>query len=299
MSYHNPVLASESIEGLHINPGGVYVDLTFGGGGHSREILNKLNKKGRLLAFDQDMDAAVNIIDDPRFTFIHSNFRYLRNYLKFYGIEKVNGLLADLGISSYQVNTSERGFSFMTGNLLDMRMNRNSIITASDILNNYSEPELIRVFKEYGEVRDCRSLTKLILGIRHDQKIRRRSEFISGIKKFLPPGNSYQILAKIFQALRIEVNDEIGALKDLLSQIPEHLFPGGRAVILTYHSIEDKLVKSFFRAGNFSGEKEKDFYGNVISPLRPIYSKAIKPSKEEIINNTRSRSAKLRIAEKI
>lgn len=299
MRYHIPVLAIESIEELNITPGGVYVDLTFGGGGHSRAILSKLNKKGRLLAFDQDMDAEVNSINDPRFTFIHSNFRFMKNFLKYYRIEKVNGIMADLGISSYQVDNPSRGFTYMADTNLDMRMNKDSGMTASDVLNTYSESELCRVFKEYGEVNNYKKLTNLILNMRSSNTIVKTNEFISGISTFLPPKNSYNMLAKIFQALRIEVNDEIGALKEMLLQLPEHLVTGGRVIILTYHSLEDRLVKNFFKSGNFQGILDKDFYGNVITPLRPLYSKVITPSREEVMENKRSRSAKLRIAEKL
>lgn len=298
MTYHKPVLLKECIEGLKIKLDGIYVDLTFGGGGHSRAILQNLGKKGRLFGFDQDIDAMINVPDDSRFTFVHSNFRYLRNFLSYYSINEVDGILADLGVSSHHIDSKERGFSYMKDSDLDMRMNIYSGLTASQILNGYSAGELNRIFSEYGELKNVKYLTELIVRARKHKHLKTSFEFIAAIEQFLPKKNRYSVISKIFQALRIEVNDELGALRDFLSQIYQLLIPEGRIVILTYHSLEDRLVKNFFRAGNFEGKVEKDFYGKPKIPFRVVNKIPIVPSLTEIKGNPRSRSAKLRIAEK-
>ena len=299
MIYHKPVLLQECIDGLNIKPGGIYIDLCFGGGGHSSGILKKLGKRGKLLAFDQDMDAMENVPVDQRFTFIHSNFRFLRNFLKYYSIEKADGILADPGISSHHIDTMERGFTYLEDTELDMRMNVSSALKASDILNKYPGNELMRIFREYGELQNAGFLVKLILTLREELVIKTSRDFISGISAFLPVKKRFSILSRIFQALRIEVNDELGALKDVLSQVPDALVSGGRVVILTYHSLEDRMVKNYFRAGNPEGIVTKDFYGNPVVPFKLINRNPIIPGDAEIAENPRARSAKLRIAEKI
>ena len=299
MIYHKPVLLEESIKGLNIKPEGIFVDLTFGGGGHASGILQMLGKKGKLLAFDQDIDARQNIKDDSRLIFINSNFRYLRNFLRYYEIENIEGVIADLGISSHQIDTIDRGFSFMKDANLDMRMNPGMLISAADVLNHYEEEELIRVFKQYGELSNSSALSRTIIKLRSKSEIHSISRFIEGISHLLPRQKENRELAKIFQALRIEVNDEIGALKEVLPQIMEFLCPAGRMVILTYHSLEDRLVKNFMKTGNLNGEVEKDFYGNRLTPFRIINRNGTEPSEEEIRDNPRARSARLRIAEKL
>ncbi len=299
MIYHKPVLLEESINGLNIKPEGIFVDLTFGGGGHSSGILKALGKKGKLLAFDQDKDAIQNIQEDSRLIFINSNFRYLRNFLRYYEIEKVDGVLADLGISSHQIDTAERGFSFMKDADLDMRMNSGISVSAADVLNNYEEADLNRVFRQYGELNNASSLSRAIVKLRAKARIQSIKDFVDGIYPLLPRQKENRELAKIFQALRIEVNDEMSALKEILPQIADFLTPGGRMVFLTYHSLEDRLVKNFMKTGNLEGVLEKDFYGNVISPLRILNKNGTEPSEEEILANPRARSARLRIAEKL
>ncbi len=299
MTYHKPVLLEESVSGLDIKPEGIYVDLTFGGGGHSLRILEHLGKRGRLLAFDQDIDAMDNAPDDPRFTFIHSNFRFLRNFLRFYRIDKVDGILADLGISSHQIDEKERGFTFRQDTGLDMRMNRESGLTAADILNRYDEEELNRIFRDYGEVRTFRKLTKLIVDRRPDKPFSDTPDFIGTLKPLLPDNLRNKMLAKIFQALRIEVNDEMGALHSMLEQATEALPPGGRMVVLSYHSVEDRIVKNWLKTGNREGKVVKDFYGNVQKPFRLITRNVVVPGPAEQEENPRARSARLRIAEKI
>jgi 16S rRNA (cytosine1402-N4)-methyltransferase len=298
MVYHKPVLLDESVNGLNIRSGGIYVDLTFGGGGHALRILDKLGKKGKLLAFDQDRDAGQNIIKDSRFTFINSSFRFLRNFLKYYGIEKIDGSLADLGISSHQVDIPERGFSFMKDGILDMRMNQGCRQTAADILNNYDKDELKRIFRLYGDLKNAWAIASRIENMRKEQKILRTHELVDGLSALLPRLNRNKVLAQIFQALRIEVNDEIGSLKDLLLQLPVLINPGGRVVFLTYHSAEDRLVKNLLKTGNIEGRVDKDFFGNVNVPFSLINKNVIVPSEQEINNNPRARSARLRIAEK-
>jgi 16S rRNA (cytosine1402-N4)-methyltransferase len=299
MIYHRPVLLEESINGLNIKPEGIFVDLTFGGGGHASGILKELGKKGKLLAFDQDTDARRNITDDPRFIFINSNFRYLRNFLRYYKVERIDGVMADLGISSHQIDTAERGFSFMKDAKLDMRMNSGILISAADLLNHYEEEELNRVFRQYGELSNSGALSKAIIKLRTRKEIESIPQFIEGISHLLPRQKENRELAKIFQALRIEVNDEMGALKDVLPQINDFLNPGGRMVFLTYHSLEDRLVKNYMKTGNLDGVLNKDFYGNILTPFKIINKNGTEPSEEEVRNNPRARSARLRIAEKL
>ena len=296
--YHIPALLSETINGLNINPNGIYVDVTFGGGGHSREILKHLGKNGRLYSFDQDLDAQKNAIDDKRFTFVHGNFRFLRNFMHFYGIEAVNGILADLGVSSHHFDDAGRGFSFRFDSPLDMRMNQKAPFTAADILNTYEEQQLASLFRIYGELNDARQLARKIAKARESQKIETTGQLIELAKPKLGKEQEKKYWAKVFQSLRIEVNNEMRALKELLVQANELLKPDGRIAVITYHSLEDRMVKNFFRSGNFDGEAEKDFYGNIISPLEAVNNKVITPSEEEMQQNPRSRSAKLRIARK-
>ncbi len=299
MTYHKPVLLNECIEGLKIKPAGIYADLTFGGGGHSKAILQNLGKKGRLFGFDQDIDAMINVPKDRRFTFVHANFRYLRNFMSYYSVDKLDGILADLGISSHHIDNNERGFSYMKDTELDMRMNKSSGLTAAEVINNYPAPELQRVFREYGELHNAGYLTELILKTRKFKPLKTSFEFILAIERFLAGKNRFNILSRIFQALRIEVNDELGALRDFLSYAYQLLSPEGRMVIITYHSLEDRIVKNFFRAGNFEGVIEKDFYGKPKVLFKLINRNPIVPSATEKEENPRSGSAKLRIAEKI
>ncbi|MCE5331586.1 MAG: 16S rRNA (cytosine(1402)-N(4))-methyltransferase RsmH [Bacteroidales bacterium] len=296
--YHTPALLNETIEGLNIKPDGVYVDVTFGGGGHSKEILKHLVSKGKLLGFDQDVDAIKNIIDDKRFTFVRSNFKYMKNFLRYHGIEKADGILADLGVSSHHFDEAERGFSFRFDGALDMRMNTESKLTAATVLNTYSEEQLADVFYLYGELHNSRKIARTIVQARTKVPIERISPFIEILKPFFGREKEKKDMARVFQALRIEVNKEMEALEILLRQSIEILNPGGRMVVLTYHSLEDRLVKNFFRSGNFEGKIEKDFYGNVISKIKVINNKVIVASDEEVERNPRARSAKLRIAEK-
>lgn len=298
MSYHNPVLLKDCIEGLNINPQGIYVDVTFGGGGHSREIMKHLTT-GKLFAFDQDEDAVQNKIEDERFTLIRQNFKYLRNYLKMHNAVPVDGILADLGVSSHQFDVAERGFSTRFEGDLDMRMDRAGKLTAAVILNTYEEEKLKDVFKQYGEVDNAYKLARTIFAARKEKPIQTINELKVVISGCLKRGKENQYLAQVFQALRIEVNKELDVLKDLLTQSADVLKPGGRLVVIAYHSLEDRLVKNFIRDGKFEGDAEKDFYGNRLVPLKAINKKPIVPSEEEIEMNNRSRSAKLRIAEKI
>ncbi len=298
-SYHVPALLKESVDGLNVQPNGTYVDVTFGGGGHSREIMRRLGKEGHLLAFDQDMDAYVNKIEDARFIFVHSNFRYLRNFLHYYGVEKIDGLLADLGVSSHHFDDESRGFSFRFDGELDMRMNRNAALKASDVLNDYTESKLADIFYVYGEMRNARLIARAIVKERMAAPINTVQRFLDVLKPFVGKDKEKKDLARIFQALRIEVNDEMDTLRKLLYDAVKVLKPGGRIAILTYHSLEDRIVKNFFKTGNFEGKLEKDFYGNPIVPLRLVNNKVIVASDEEVEANPRARSAKLRIAEKI
>lgn len=296
--YHTPALLAETIDGLNINPDGIYVDVTFGGGGHSREILAQLGPKGRLLGFDQDLDAVKNSLDDTRFTFVRSNFRYLKNFLKYHAIEKVDGILADLGVSSHHFDEAERGFSFRFDGALDMRMNTASKLTAAVILNTYTEEQLADVFYLYGELHNSRKIARTIVQSRTKQPIERIFQFIEILKPYFGREKEKKDMARVFQALRIEVNKEMEVLEELLIQSLEVLNKGGRIAILTYHSLEDRLVKNYFRSGNFEGKLEKDFYGNIIAPLKPVNNKVITASEEEINRNPRARSAKLRVAER-
>ncbi len=300
MPYHVPVLLKESIQGLDIHPDGIYVDVTFGGGGHSREILKELGN-GRLIAFDQDSDAESNFssMDNPNITFIAGNFRHLRRYLKLYGIDSINGLLADLGISSYHIDQPDRGFSTRFEGVLDMRMDKNSSLTARDIVNDYSRDQLQRVFTEYGEIRNAKALTQEILRSRVNNPLNTTTDLVNLLNRFVKSKNRYKYFAQVFQALRIEVNDEINALKKLLGQTSDLLVSGGRMAVIAYHSLEDRLVKNFINKGNFEGKVEKDIYGNFSKPMKAVNRKPITPSQEEISLNPRARSAKLRIAEKI
>jgi len=297
LAYHIPALLNESISGLNIKPEGIYVDVTYGGGGHSREILNRL-QGGKLFAFDQDQDALKNKIEDDRITLIHSNYRYIKNFLKYHGITQVDGIIADLGISFHQVDESSRGFSFKSEADIDMRMNMNAQITAADILNGYDENKLTKVFKEYGELKNAWNITQTIIGSRKEQKFQKISQLVQVLGKFAPKHIENKFFAKVFQALRIEVNQEMEALKDFLLACEPLLKNGGRLVVISYHSLEDRLVKNFIRAGNFEGEVDKDVYGNFNTPFSQINKKIIVPEDKEIELNPRSRSAKMRIAEK-
>lgn len=295
-SYHIPALLNETIEGLNIKPNGIYVDVTFGGGGHSREILSHLDKNGTLIAFDQDEDAIKNALNDSRFIFVRSNFKYLKNFLRYHNIEKVDGILADLGVSSHHFDEAERGFSFRFDGELDMRMNKRSTLTASKILNTYTEEKLADIFYLYGELRNARRIAASIVRAREKEPFDRIFPFVETLKPFYGKDKEKKDMARVFQALRIEVNKELDVLKSLLNQSLEVLNPGGRLVVLTYHSLEDRLVKNFIRSGNIEGKIEKDFYGNVIAPLKAINNKVIVAGNEEIERNPRARSAKLRIA---
>ncbi len=297
-TYHTPALLNEVITGLNIQPGGVYVDATFGGGGHTRAILENLTN-GKVIAFDQDEDAIHNLPDDPRFIFVQHNFRYLKNFLRYYQIQQVDGILADLGISSHQIDEWQRGFSFRANSELDMRMNKKAKLNAQIVLNEYSEDKLADIFYHFGELRNARALAHAIVENRSPKKILTVNDLISAVEKLFPRHETNKWLAKIFQAIRIEVNDELGSLKDLLKQSVEVLKPGGRLVIISYHSLEDRLVKNFIRSGNFEGIEEKDFYGNIKRPFKAINKNVIVPTAAEIAANNRVRSAKLRIAEKV
>ena len=297
--YHVPVLLQEAIEGLSIIPSGIYVDCTFGGGGHSKKILEKLDAKGKLIVFDQDEDARKNVPDDDRIIFIPHNFRHLQRFLRFHKIVKVNGILADLGVSSHQINEPERGFSTRFDAALDMRMNQHDKISASDILKNYSEEQLHKIFEQFGEVTNSKTLAKTIVEIRKIQSLQTINEFKNAIYAVVK-GNPDKYFAQVFQALRIEVNDELNALKELLAQSVEVLEDGGRIAVITFHSLEDRIVKNFFRYGNFEGENVADLFGNTKqNELKAITKKPVIPSTEELKINPRSRSSKLRVAEKI
>lgn len=297
-TYHIPVLLQQSVNGLAISPNGTYVDVTFGGGGHSREILSQLGEGGRLLGFDQDEDAERNIVSNPHFTFVRSNFRYLHNFLRYYGISQVDGILADLGVSSHHFDDSERGFSFRFDGALDMRMNKRAGITAADVVNTYTEERLANIFYLYGELKNSRKLAAVLVKARTSQPIATIGEFLETIKPLFGKEREKKELAKVFQALRIEVNQEMGALKEMLAAATQVLRPGGRLAIITYHSLEDRIVKNVMKTGNAEGKTEKDFYGNVQTPFRLVNNKVIVPDTEEVERNPRSRSAKLRIAEK-
>lgn len=295
--YHIPALLAPTIEGLSIKANGVYVDATFGGGGHSRAIMEHLGANGRLYGFDQDMDAYANRIDDPRFTFVHSNFRFLSNFMRYYGVDEVDGIVADLGVSFHHFDDASRGFSFRFDGELDMRMNRDSAISARSVIATYSEERLADVLFLFGELKSARRMAAAIVKARQTSDIVSASQLIEAVKPFIKPAQEKKELAQLFQALRIEVNDEIGALKSLLTQSLKVLRPGGRICILTYHSLEDRIVKNFFRTGNIEGHIDKDFFGRINAPLVAVNNKVIVPDEAEIERNPRSRSAKLRIAE--
>jgi 16S rRNA (cytosine1402-N4)-methyltransferase len=298
-TYHTPVLLKESIEKLNVRPGGIYIDATFGGGSHSKEILIRLENQGHLYGFDQDEDAEKNSIKSDIFTFVRSNFRYLDNFMEWNGVKRIDGLLADLGVSSHHLDNESRGFSFRFDSKLDMRMNKKADKTAVDVLNTYRENELSNIFYLYGELRHSRIISKNIIQARNDKKIQTVQNLLDILQPFLGKEKQKKFLAQVFQALRIEVNGEIDALKEMLEQASRLLKPSGRMAVITYHSLEDRLVKNFFKAGNFEGDIEKDFYGNKHSPFKIINNKVITPCEEEIKKNPRSRSAKLRIVEKI
>lgn len=298
--YHNPVLLQACIDNLNIKPGGVYVDLTFGGGGHSAHILKHLDEKGKLFAFDQDEDAHKNALKDPRFTLIPHNFRFLKNYLRLYGVTKVDGILGDLGVSSHQFDEAERGFSIRFDAELDMRMNRQNALTAKRIVNEYDSKTLIRIFKEYAEIHNAAKLVGNIMEARTHKEISTTGDLKDVIKSCTPKFEEHKYLAKVFQALRIEVNEEMDALKECLMQCVEVLDSGSRLVVISYHSLEDRLVKNIIRAGNVEGIEEKDIiFGTSTKIFKNLTSKPILPGEEEIRNNTRARSAKLRVAEKL
>ena len=295
MSYHNPVLLQESIEALSIKKEGVYVDVTYGGGGHSKEILKRLGENGRLFGFDQDPDAQANVLDDKRFVLIPENFRYISRFLRFYGIRKVDGVLADLGVSSHQFDEAERGFSTRFDGGLDMRMNQRSKISAKEVINNYSEEKIAKILFLYGELRNSRNMAKTIVEKRQEEPIDTSFQLRKVLQRFLPNAKGHKIIAQIFQAIRIEVNEELDVLKEFLEQLPNLLNDEGRLCVISYHSLEDRLVKRYFKTGLFSGEPEKDFFGNTNVPLQKV-GKLIVPTPQEIKLNNRARSAKLRIA---
>jgi 16S rRNA (cytosine1402-N4)-methyltransferase len=298
-NYHIPVMLKECLEGLAIQSDGVYVDVTFGGGGHSKAIMEKLST-GHLYGFDQDADAKVNAegFDKRSFTFVPSNFRNLRKYLKFYGVQSVDGILADLGISSHQIDVPERGFSTRFQGPLDMRMNVNSELSAKEVLNDYEERELAKIFGMYGELNQPMKIARAITAYRVNRPLETIEQLKEAVARFAPKGKEHKFYAQLFQAIRLEVNEEMQVLQEMLEQCAEVLKPGGRLVVMSYHSLEDRLVKNFINKGNFEGKDEKDFYGNVIRPLEPVNRKPIEASDEEVARNSRARSAKLRIAEK-
>jgi len=296
--YHNPVMLSESVDGLNINPDGIYVDVTFGGGGHSREILKRLGTYGRLIAFDQDEDALQNTLDDTRFLLLNNNFRYLKNFLKYYKAVPVDGILADLGVSSHQFDKAERGFSTRFESELDMRMNQQQDLSAQRIVNEYNQQQLSEVFWHYGEINNGAQLASGIIKYRSEKEIKTTVDLKEAISRQIDKKNEIKYLAKVFQALRIEANMELDVLKEFLLQALEVLKSQGRLVIISYHSLEDRLVKNFIKSGNFNGEIEKDFFGNTKVPFNLINKKVLIPDESEINENSRARSAKLRIAEK-
>ncbi|CDA21748.1 ribosomal RNA small subunit methyltransferase H [Bacteroides sp. CAG:144] len=297
--YHIPALLDACMAGLAVQPDGTYVDVTFGGGGHSRAILERLGDKGRLYAFDQDEDACVNRIEDNRFTFVRSNFRFLKNFMRYYDVDSIDGLLADLGVSFHHFDASERGFSFRFDGALDMRMNRRARTTAADIIERYTQEQLSDIFYLYGELRSARKIAGAVVSARRVQKIDTTTRLVEVVSPYIDKRQEKKELAQLFQALRIEVNQEMEALRRMLLSACELVRPGGRIAILTYHSLEDRLVKNFFKTGNFEGRVEKDFFGRIESPLRPVNNKVIVPDDDEVIRNPRARSAKLRIAEKL
>ena len=298
-TYHVPVLLHESIDGLAIKSGGIYIDVTFGGGGHSKEILRRLDGKAHLYSFDQDPDAEKNIVNDDRFTFVRSNFRYLKNWMRYYGVDHIDGLLADLGVSSHHFDDETRGFSFRFDAPLDMRMNKRAGVTAAEILNGYDEEQLADIFYLYGELKNARKIASVIVKTRNDKKIETTGDLMNATEKFFQREREKKEMAKMFQALRIEVNHEMDALKEMLNGAKDLLGEGGRLSVITYHSLEDRIVKNMMKAGNVEGKIKQDFFGRIEAPFRLINNKVIVPSDEEQQQNPRSRSAKLRIAEKI
>ena len=298
MEYHNPVLLKESVQGLNIKPDGIYVDVTFGGGGHSKEILKHLGPNGKLFAFDQDKDALLNTIDDDRFTLINENFRYVKRFLRFYGVKQVDGILADVGVSSHQFDVAERGFSTRFEADLDMRMNQSNRLSAYHVINDYDEEQIKQVLFQYGELRQAPAMAKVIVETRREGDIKTSEQLKAALKKFLNHKKENKVLAQIYQAIRIEVNQEIEVLKEFLQQTPEILVKGGRLSMISYHSLEDRLVKRFIRNGLFEGEPVRDVFGNFEVPLKKVGG-LIVPAADEIAKNNRARSAKLRIAEKI
>lgn len=297
--YHVPVLLKESVDGMNIGKGGNFVDVTFGGGGHSREILSRLDKDGHLYSFDQDADAEKNVEANDKFTFVRSNFRYLKNFMRYHGVEEIDGLLADLGVSSHHFDDSDRGFSFRFDGKLDMRMNQRAGMTAADVVNTYEESKLADVFYLYGEMKNSRKLASALVAARKERKIETIEDFLNIVRPFAGKKDEKKELAKAFQALRIEVNHEMDALKEMLKSATELLRPGGRLVVITYHSLEDRIVKNMMKTGNVEGKEDKDFYGRSNSPFKLVNNKVIVPDADEQERNPRSRSAKLRIAEKI
>lgn len=298
MAYHIPALLKESIDGLNLKPDGIYVDVTFGGGGHSMEILKRI-EQGKLIAFDQDEDAAVNVPADKRFLFLNQNFRFLRNNLHFNGVKSVDGLIADLGVSFHQFDEPSRGFTFRQDAPLDMRMNKSGTITAAYLLNTMDEPSLADLFYNYGELTNSRRISREIVAFRSIKPLATVKDIMDAVGKMAPFRQEHKFYARLFQGLRIAVNHEIDFLKEMLEQALEVLNPGGRLVVITYHSLEDRVVKNFMRTGNFEGEENKDFYGNVLTPFRIITRKGITPGEDELAENNRARSARLRVAEKI
>lgn len=296
-NYHKPVLLKESVDGLNIQEEGIYVDVTFGGGGHSTEILKRLGPEGRLVAFDQDEEALANAPKDPRFTLLHENFRYIRQFLKFYGIRKVNGILADFGVSSHQFDSPHRGFSTRFDGELDMRMSRDSKVSAHNVINTYPQEKLRKIFADFGELRNAGAIASVLVKRRKEGELNTTGQLVDALKHLAQRGKENKMMAQIFQAIRIEVNQEISAIREFLEQVPDLLVKGGRLSIISYHSLEDRLVKRYIRSGKFEGDVEKDFYGNPIKPLIAI-GKLIVPDEEEINRNSRARSARLRIAEK-
>ena len=298
-AYHIPVLFNECIEGLNIKPNGVYVDVTFGGGGHSRAIFEKLDAKGKLLAFDQDEEAKKNTWEAPNFTLIPTNFAYLKNHLKLHRINGVDGILADLGVSSHQFDEPTRGFSIRENARLDMRMNKQASLSAFEVVNQYEESQLANIFRHYGELNASRAMAATITAKRVDSDIETTAQLMEVLRRFAPKFKEHKFYAQVFQAIRIEVNQELEVLKAMLSQAVDLLNPGGRLVVMSYHSLEDRIVKNFMKRGSFDGNIEKDFFGNMLKPLREVTRHPMVPSEEEIQKNSRSRSAKLRIADKI
>lgn len=298
-TYHVPVLLGESIDGLNIKAGGIYVDVTFGGGGHSREIVARLTGGAHLYSFDQDADAELNIINDDRFTFVRSNFRYIKNWMRYHGVEKIDGLLADLGVSSHHFDDETRGFSFRFDAPLDMRMNKRAGATAADIVNTYDEQSLADIFYLYGELKNARRIAAALVKARGEQKIETTNQFMKAVEKLFKQEREKKEMAKLFQALRIEVNHEMDALRDMLHGAIDLLAPGGRLSVITYHSLEDRMVKNIMKTGNIEGKMKQDFFGRIETPFRLVNNKVIVPSDEEQERNPRSRSAKLRIAERV